>query len=116
MKPYIHAQSSARKFGGKPEDYLPIHQFMDSSKAHVADHRHRAILHSSFGCFIVEQVFGVVAKNSAGQDYFPRDIAEQHCIEDLGRIPTVQDYFESFMMQPWMGGPVRKEKVIKIED
>ncbi len=28
-KPYIHALSSAKKFGGKPEDYLEIHQLMD---------------------------------------------------------------------------------------
>ena len=25
MKPLVHARSSARKFGGIPEDYLPIH-------------------------------------------------------------------------------------------
>ena len=33
MKPFIHARSSAAKFGGKPEDYLPVHDLMASSKA-----------------------------------------------------------------------------------
>lgn len=36
-KPIIHAQSSARKFGGKPQDYEPIHAFMDCSKGVIAD-------------------------------------------------------------------------------
>lgn len=26
MKPYLHAQTSVRKHGGTPEDYLPIHE------------------------------------------------------------------------------------------
>ena len=38
-KPYIHAQSSVRKFGGQPEDYEPIHAFMDCSKGAIADNR-----------------------------------------------------------------------------
>jgi hypothetical protein len=41
--PLKHAQNSARKFGGKPEDYLPIHNCFDESKAFLADFRHRAL-------------------------------------------------------------------------
>jgi len=104
MKPFIHATNSAKKFGGKPEDYLPIHNFMDSSKAHVPDHRHRAILHTSFGCYVAEEVFGTVKVNSEGKEYSPRDIAEQHIIEDLGFIPTVQDYLNHMTLEPWFGG------------
>jgi hypothetical protein len=104
MKPWIHAKSSARRYGGKPEDYLPIHDFMDSSKAHIADVRHRAIFHSSFGCYIVEKVFGTTLTNSDGKEYSVRDVAEDHIIEDLGRIPTVHEYFESMAIQPRMGG------------
>ena len=59
MKPWIHSKKSARQFGGKPEDYIDIHNFLDSSKAHHADMRHRALLHSSFGIFLTEQVFTV---------------------------------------------------------
>lgn len=117
MKPHIHAKSSAKRWGGKPGDYLDIHQFMDSSKAHVADHRHRALLHSSFGCFVVEQVFGVTRENSAGKVYSTRDVAEQHCLEDLGRIPSVQDYLGNMTLQPWMGGPVAaNKKVYRVDD
>lgn len=76
MKPYCHARNSVKKWGGVLGDYLPIHNFLDSSKAHVADMRHRAILHSSFGIFIAEQVFGVFITNSAGTTVQVRDVAE----------------------------------------
>jgi hypothetical protein len=63
MKPYLHAKISAQKWGGKPEDYQPIHDFIDSSKEHHADVRHRALLHNSWGCFLVEKLFGVTARD-----------------------------------------------------
>jgi len=55
---YHHAVSSARRFGGEVDDTLPIHSWLDSSKQTWADHRHRAVLHSSFGVFLAEQYFG----------------------------------------------------------
>lgn len=110
MKPMIHARSSARKYGGKPEDYFDIHQFMDSTKSALADVRHRALLHSSWGCFIVEQVFGVERTNSDGRKYSPRDVAEDHCIEDLGFIPSVERWLGNMKIQTWMGGPANKHE------
>ena len=108
MKPYLHGKNSAKKFGGKPEDYQAIHDFIDSSKAHVADMRHRAILHSSFGIYITEQVFGTNIVNSDDKRVSVRDIAEHHILEDMGRIPTVQDYLKHLPMLSWLGGPKRK--------
>jgi hypothetical protein len=37
--PIEHAKSSARRFGGRPEDYLSIHGWFDESKKFVADLR-----------------------------------------------------------------------------
>ena len=51
MKPFLHAKIHAKKYGGVPEDYIDIDNFIDSSKATMPDVRHRAILHSAFGCF-----------------------------------------------------------------
>jgi hypothetical protein len=65
-KPYIHAQSSVKKHGGTPEDYLAIHEWFDQTKAFLPDQRHRALLHSSFGIFLCAQVFGKTFVNSAG--------------------------------------------------
>lgn len=39
--PLKHTQSSVKRFGGKPEDYLAIHNWFDESKAFLADFRHR---------------------------------------------------------------------------
>lgn len=108
MKPWMHAKRSADRFGGIPEDYLAIHDFLDESKAHMADMRHRALLHSSFGIFICERVFGHNVKNSEGKLVSVRDVAEKHVIEDMGRIPSVQDYLQHLPMLPWLGGPKRK--------
>ena len=104
MKPYIHAESSAKKFGGKPEDYLKIHNWFDQTKSHFPDVRHGAILHTSFGIFLAEQVFGVHIVNSDGKTVSVRDIGEQHVIEDFrGKfIPTIQDFLENMEFQDWM--------------
>lgn len=112
-KPIKHARSSAHKYGGVPEDYLDIHEMMDSSKAVMADHRHRSIFHSSFGCYIIEYIFGIERTNSAGKRYSPRDIAEQHIIEDLGKIPPLSAYLNNMTLQPWMGGPRTMNKDLK---
>lgn len=108
MKPYLHSRNSVKKWGGREEDYQPIHDFIDSSKAHVPDVRHRAILHSSFGIYITEQVFGTFITNSDGKKVQVRDIAEAHVIEDLGKIPTVEEYLRHIKVQPWFHGRIDK--------
>lgn len=57
---FHHALSSVKKFGGEPEDYLPLHNWFDESKSHVADFRHRALRHHSEGIFMLERFFGTV--------------------------------------------------------
>lgn len=114
MKPYIHAKNSAHRHGGLPEDYQDIHDFIDSTKVAISDVRHRAVLHNAFGCFLVERVFGVTRTNSEGRRYSPRDVAEEHVQEDLGRIPTLEECFKTMPLQAslWLGGPTRK-KIIR---
>ena len=90
--PIKHAQSSARKFGGKVEDYLAIHNWFDESKAFLADFRHRALRHHAEGIFLAEKLFGVAIVNSDGKKVPVRYLGEQHVREDLGRIPTAQDW------------------------
>jgi len=116
LKPYIHAKNSTNKYGGTIEDYLPIHNFLDSSKAHVADMRHRAILHSSFGCYIAEQIFGVCIKNKDGAMVSVRDVCEDHIIEDMGTIPAVKDYLEQMPFYDWLGGPRRDKRTFSLND
>ena len=116
MKPYLHGIVSVKKFGGKPEDYQKIHDFIDSSKAHFPDMRHRALLHSSFGIYICEQLFGINLTNSDGKIVSVRDVAEQHVIDDMGRIPTVQDYLQEMPFYNWLGGPKVRTREISMVD
>jgi len=108
MKPLYHAKISAKKYGGIPTDYQKIHDFFDSSKATLPDMRHRAILHSSFGIFIAERVFGTFIINSDGKEVNVRDICEDHVIQDLGFIPTPERWFKNMPLEPWMGGAQKK--------
>lgn len=108
-KPTIHAASSAKQFGGVAADYLKIHDWFDQTKGHLGDNRHRAILHSSFGIFLCEQMFGHTITNSDGKEVSVRALGEQHCIEDLGFIPSVADYLSEMTCRDWMCG-VRSDK------
>jgi hypothetical protein len=104
-KPWIHAESSAKKFGGKPEDYIKIHNLMDSSKGTIADSRHRALTHNAwFVGTILEQIFGVTFKNSDGMTVSVRDIGEQHVLEDyrMRFIPSAQDFLQEMEVKEWM--------------
>ena len=104
-KPWIHAVSSAKKFGGKPEDYLAIHNLMDSSKGTIADSRHRALTHNAwFVGTILEQIFDVTLTNSDGKIISVRDIGEQHVLEDyrMRFIPSAQDYLQEMEVKEWM--------------
>lgn len=104
-KPYIHATSSARKFGGVPEDYIEIHNLLDSSKGTIADSRHRALTHTAwFVGTILEKIFGVTITNSDQKKISVRDIGEQHVLEDFGGrfIPSAQDYLENMEVEEWM--------------
>ena len=104
-KPWIHAKSSAKKFGGKPEDYIGIHNLMDSSKGTIADSRHRALTHNAwFLSTILEKIFGVTLKNSDGMTVSVRDIGEQHVLEDyrMRFIPSAQDYLQEMDVKEWM--------------
>jgi hypothetical protein len=97
-----HAQSSARKFGGKPEDYLAIHNWFDCTKQHFALPGHRALRHHAQGIWESEAVFGVSITNSAGREIPVRFIGEQHVREDCRSIPTVADWLKNLPIEPWM--------------
>ena len=120
-KPMVHAVSSVRKWGGTPEDYMPIHNLMDSSKGTIADSRHRALTHNTW--FIgpdgpLEKIFGYEITNSDGRKVSVRDIGEQHILEDFGGrfIPSAQDYLQEIEMKEWMvagkGNPPSFAKVV----
>jgi hypothetical protein len=106
--PWHHAVSSARKWGGEPDDYLAVHAWFDESKAHLADFRHRALRHHAQGIFWAEEVFGPTIEISTGRKIPTRWIGEQHVTEDLGRIPTMADWLSTIQPVSWMHRGARK--------
>jgi hypothetical protein len=76
---------------------------IDGSKQVIADFRHRALRHHAEGCFAAEALFGTTLTNSAGREIPVRLIAEQHILEDLGRIPSFADWVRNIRPEPWMG-------------
>lgn len=107
-----HAQSAARKWGGVPEDYIEIEEFIDSSKKVIGDVRHRSLYHHTSGVWLCQELFGrtieVVRTNRTIQVPV-RLIAERHVLEDLGWLPSPKDYIDGMVIRPWMSGSQRKE-------
>lgn len=120
MVPQFHAESSAKRYGGKPEDYLEIHVLMDSTKACFSNNAHRVLSHNSWFTgtilpLLYKETGGMII-NSDGKKIPAKDIGEYHVLEDFRNqfIPTPQDYLENLVMQPWMnngmGVPPRVSK------
>lgn len=101
---YYHAKSSARIFGGTPEDYLEVHDWFDATKESFCDFRHRALRHHAEGIFEAERVFGhVIIIKSTGREVPVRYIGEQHVMEDCGgRVPSLADWLREIQPKPWM--------------
>ena len=111
--PLHHAISSVKKYGGTIEDYLPIHNWFDETKAHFPDMRHRALRHHSEGIFWAEQQFGTYITNSDGKQVPVRFIGEQHVMEDIGFIPTIADYLKEMNQTSWMYKPGEGRKLLQ---
>jgi hypothetical protein len=101
----FHSESSARRFGGVAEDYVPIHKFLDQSKLYLADWRHRALLHTTFGVSLCEQFFGdLYRRESDGGIAATRTIAEVHILEDMKAILTPAEFLREMPIRSWMNG------------
>lgn len=98
MNAYKHAEISVKRRGGVVEDYLAIHDFMDSTKELCSDNRHR-ILHTMWGIRrVIVPIFGQTITNSHGKAVNVKDLCEQdHILPDyLNRfIPTLADFVQA---------------------
>lgn len=104
MTPYDHARSSAKKFGGVPEDYIHIHDWFDETKQYTGDWTHRMLRHHAPGVQWCIEMFGHAVVNADGKSVPMKIIAEQHVKEDCGFIPSIQDWTRPLQEHPrdWM--------------
>jgi hypothetical protein len=113
MDIWKHSELSALKFGGKAEDYLDIHKFLDASKLFYFNVKHRVMLHHTFGVSLCIEAFGDLIPNSARKKVLTRDIACEHLKEDLGgQVPTLSDWFSQ--TEELLASPL--DQIQKIED
>lgn len=113
MTPYMHAVSSAKKFGGEPEDYIEIHDWFDCTKQYTGEFTHRAMRHHAAGIQWCIEHFGHAIRVKT--KLVPvKLIAEQHVMEDCGFIPTIQDWMQPIKENPqdWMLKVQKKTKQV----
>jgi hypothetical protein len=108
--PLIHSKSSVKRWGGKVEDYLAIHELIDSPKVAMNNNTSRVLTHNTwFAYTIIPKVFGYNIINSDGKSVDTVDIAMLHIAEDFRMkfVPTPQDYLKHMQLQPWMNNGVK---------
>jgi hypothetical protein len=108
--PEIHSKSSVKRWGGKIEDYIAIHELIDSPKATMNNNSSRALTHNTwFAYTIIPKVFGYNITNSSGKSVDTIDIAMLHIAEDFRMkfVPTPQDYLKHMQVQPWFNNGVK---------
>lgn len=108
--PLIHSKSSVKRWGGKVEDYIAIHELLDSPKATMNNNTSRMLTHNIWFCYhIIPKIFGYNITNSDGKSVDTVDIAMLHVAEDFRMkfIPTVQDYLRHMEVQAWMCNGVK---------
>lgn len=116
MKPIDHAMLHAKKYGGQWQDYIEIDDFLDDSKSAHPSMKHRAIFHHSYGTYLVERIFGHQLINSDQKAFSPRQVAEDHIIQDLGFLPSVDTWLKEMNSQGWMGNPTITVKTVNLVD
>lgn len=139
MNIHEHCLLSQRKFGGQPADYEDVHAFLDSSKYFFYHIKHRVLLHNLLGVEWATRLLGNTITNSDGKILLVRDIAVEHCREDLdGQIPTLNEWFagnepldfffeaepvaglpekvQTFLLEPFLRTGLKRSLVITYSD
>ena len=108
--PLIHSKSSVKRWGGKVEDYIAIHELIDSPKATMNNNTSRALTHNTwFAYTIIPKIFGYNIINSNNRSVDTIDIAMLHIAEDFRMkfVPTPQDYLKNMKVEAWMCNGVK---------
>jgi hypothetical protein len=109
--PLIHSKSSVKRWGGKVEDYLPLHELIDSPKATMNNNSVRVLTHNTWFAYqIMPKIFGYNIINSDGRSVDVVDISMLHIAEDFRMkfVPTPQDYLQHLQVQAWFNNGVKE--------
>jgi len=105
----IHSKSSVKRWGGAVQDYMPIHQILDSPKCTMNNNTSRFLTHNTWFAYeIIPKIFGYNIINSDGKSVDTVDIAMLHILEDYKKfVPTPQDFLKHMEVQGWMNNGVK---------
>lgn len=104
---HYHSISSANAFGGNPEDYHKLHQWLDRGRVGTDKILHRMLAHHTQGIADAVALFGDTITNSKGRNVPTSLLASQHVMEDLGFVPTLDHYIELLRCPRWASKPAR---------
>lgn len=104
---HYHSISSANGYGGVPEDYHALHQWMDRGRTGTNRLMHRMLAHHTQGIADAVERFGPTITNSRGRQVPTSLLAEQHIVEDLGFVPTFEHYMELLQCPRWASRPAK---------
>jgi hypothetical protein len=94
--PIEHSKMSVKRFGGKIEDYIHLHEWMDCTKGWIGHSMHRVFRHHSEGIFEGEKIFGSSFENSDGKTVYTRYVLEWHVKEDcFNYIPSAKEWIKA---------------------
>ncbi len=97
---WFHSLSSARYFGGEPEDYLRTHEWFDQVKVAWNFPTHRALLHNEFGVKLIQEIFGqTLVRQSDGKSVELEPLVRLHIEEDLGKVPSLADWLHDLRVE-----------------
>ena len=78
--PILHSKSNQKKYGGKWEDYIHLHEW----------------IHHSEGIFEAEKIFGSHFTNSDGKIVYTRYCLEDHVKEDCyNYVPSAKEWIKA---------------------
>jgi hypothetical protein len=102
MKPLQHARITAHRYGGEWQDWIAVHNWVDRSKMVFPSVQHRIFLHSDFGEWLAEQVWGTSVQASDGTVVATRDLFRDHQTEDLGRVVSLIEWLNEVDRPYWL--------------
>jgi len=102
MKPLQHARISAHRYGGRWQDWIAIHDWIDRSKMIFPSMQHRMFLHSDFGEWLIIRIHGESIEAEDGTVISTRDLFRDHQVEDLGRVVTLAEWLREIDAGYWM--------------
>ncbi len=92
MKPLQHARITAHRYGGRWQDWIAIHDWIDRSKMIFPSMQHRMFIHSDFGEWLSVRIHGEAIHAEDGTVISTRDLFRDHQVEDLGRVVTLAEW------------------------